>query len=284
MNIVERFRDQLEGLELERLKVVRDRKAYLFLCGLLGFLALASIISAAIGRSWVLGVFSLILFALAYSAFFLRGSVDEKYQILFRERITRQWFRERFGSAYLAAKPESVNEELAVVLREAAVRVTRQDPRRVAIEDRIFFERDLETSMLLVLKETRFGEVESRALVWCKTRSDESGVVAFVLPHPIPTVKKPDIRFFKNGRPIPFLEPLATRLHIIFETANKISPHSRPRVAYAPKGVFLGCRLSHRLFAAPVDRSCIDDSSYENWERDASLPLSSELRMQINAL
>lgn len=284
MTLVERYRDRLQALELERLKVLRDRQTYRFLTVLLAFLGACSLIAGTIGTSKIVVFLGFALVACAYGVWQSRKTLAEAYQIKFREQITREWFQERFRSAYLAPAPETISEEFRVAIREAAIRATDQNPDKTVIEERILFERDMHTSLIFVLREGPALKAKSRALVWCKIRSDDKGLVAFVWPPAFPTQKKPDLRFFENGKRTGIVEPLATKLEALYETAQRVALGCVVRVGFAPRGVFLGCRLPSRIFAAPVDKSVFELDSYEHWEKDAQLALSQELRGQINSI
>ncbi|RYZ75816.1 MAG: hypothetical protein EOP05_06860 [Proteobacteria bacterium] len=111
MGIVDRFRSRLEGLELERLKVARDRQTYRFLAFLLTFLSFCSLTAGLWGSSQLVVILGLCLGACAAALWYLRKNLDGAYQIKFREAITREWFQERFRSAYLTPPPEVVSEE-----------------------------------------------------------------------------------------------------------------------------------------------------------------------------
>ncbi|RYZ75817.1 MAG: hypothetical protein EOP05_06865 [Proteobacteria bacterium] len=142
--------------------------------------------------------------------------------------------------------------------------------------------------MILVLREGSALRPKSRALVWCKIRSGDDGVVAFVWPPMMPTQNKLDIRFFKDGRRISLLEPLAGKLETLVEMVKQqgsaLIGKNAIRIGYAPRGVFVGCRLSRRIFEAPVSESLLNEDSFAHWETDAVLPLSFEIRSNVNAV
>lgn len=284
MSLVVRFRDRLEGLELERLKVARDRQTYRFLALLTSFLSLFSFLAAAVGSSiWVtaMGLFLGVCAGLVWRA---RKTLGEALQIRFREQITREWFHERFRSAYLAPPPEVISDEFRAGIKEAVVRSTAQNPKITVIEERLLFERDTYSSLVLVLREGSALNAKSRAIVWCKLRTDENGVVAFVWPPAMPTQKKADLRFFQNGKRIGLIEPLATKLESLYDRARQRWQCSVVRVGYSPRGVFVGARLERRLFEAPLDRSLLDDASYEAWAEDAAKVLDTEIRENLNVI
>ena len=284
MSIVERFKDRLEGLELERLKVARDRQTYRFLGCLTGALSLLSFIASIVGQSALVAVMAAFLAICAGLVWRARKTLGEAFQVRFRDQITREWFHERFRSAYLNPPPDVISEELRVALREAIVRSTAQNPKKTVIEERLLFDRDSYSSLVLILREGPVLKPRSRALVWCKLRTDENGLVAFVWPPALATQKKPDLRFFENGKRVGLKEPLATKLESLYELARAKWVSQTVRVGYSPRGVFAGVRLSRRLFEAPLDQSLLDEAAYEVWSKDASLLLDSSVRDALNSI
>lgn len=137
---------------------------------------------------------------------------------------------------------------------------------------------------MLVLREGPALRAKSRAIVWCKLRTDENGVVAFVWPPALPTQKKPDLRFFQNGKRSSLVEPLATKLESLYELAQAQWPAGVARVGYSPRGVFVGVRLTERLFEAPLDRSLLIEESYAHWNDDAIRVLDSGLRESLSLI
>lgn len=232
--------------------------------------------SGVVGSSRVLFVLGLFLFIGAESIRRFRSGLGESYQLLFRDRVTREWFRLQIPDAYLAPAPppNQVPLEILKSLREACLRASDQVAARTVIEERIFFETDSSQTWTFILRErARFsGATRSRALVWFRAFTHESLKVAFVWPAASPSLSRaPDIRFFDNGKPISATEPLRTKLLETYEFIRARSSGQTVRLAVAPSGLWAGVKLVSRPFRAPVTESCLEAQSYVSWLRDAQL-------------
>lgn len=143
MDVVASFAGPLEELERERRKVQRDRRGFLFVALLAKLLALVCFASAAIGGSTFLALVGFFLIAGSIVALAMREHVDGRYQMLFRDKVTRHWFHQRFLGVFLAAPPKEPSPEALYLLREAGL-----DPAK--LEDRIYFDRETEDSHVYV--------------------------------------------------------------------------------------------------------------------------------------
>lgn len=138
-SIVEAFRQPLEELERERSKVRRDHRGFLFIACLAFTMAFACLGSALLGDSRFLFILAAVLSAGGVVALRFRTRVDSAYQALFRDKVTRQWFHQRFLGVFLAAPPKEFSPEALYLLGEAGLLKAR-------LEDRIYFDRETEDS------------------------------------------------------------------------------------------------------------------------------------------
>jgi hypothetical protein len=275
---IERFRPTLDPLEKERLKIVHDRKAFLFVALLSAFLGFLLLFSGFIGASMRVALFGLVLFIACGVVLFVRERPSRAFRRRFRSAFTREWFHAAYPGCYLAPAPEQVPVEVSRSLREACIRATAQSPSRTAIEERVFFDNESYQSWTFVLRERDWlGGVKSRALVWFRAASEETPLVAFAWP-PFGLSKQPDVRSFMNGKPIETDEPLRTKLVSVYERLRAKARGQAVRVSLSPTGVWAGVKLKDSFFEAPpITASLLDPSSYASWSEEASLPTDREI-------
>ncbi len=278
--LIERFRDRLESLEKKRLKIVHDRKAYLFIILLTLFLGLCCLVAGAFEPSRVILFFAFALLLACEILRRVRNSLFSTFQKKFRESFTRDWFQVSYPGSFLAPAPnlQQVPIEISRSLREACIRATAQNPSLTKIEERIFFDNDSYHSWTFILVErSRFTKrVRSRAIVWFRAVSDENPFVAFVWP-PSGLGQTPDVRFFMNGRPLETSEPLRSKLVGVYNRLLSKSAGQAVRVSLSPTGVWAGVKLAGSFFEAPVDSSVLDPASYVSWVEQARLPADREI-------
>lgn len=278
--LIEHFREKLESLEKARLKIIHDRKAFLFILLLAWFLAFCCLIAGAFGPSRVVLMFSFALMIGCETLRRIRGRLFTSFQLKFRAEITRDWFHVAYPGAFLAPAPSTsqIPIEVSRSLREACVRATAQTPSLTSIEERIFFDNDSYHSWTFILAErSRWSRrIRSRAIVWFRAASDETGLVAFAWP-PRGLSKAPDVRFFMNGRPMETSEPLRSKLVGVYDRLRAKSSGQAVRVSLSPTGVWAGVKLKGALFEAPVFTSLLETESYASWSEQAQLPADREI-------
>lgn len=303
---VERFRAPLEIMERERIKLVRDRKAYLFLIGLMGFMGALCLLSGAFGPSRFVLAIGLVLIFVAEVVRRLRASLDGYYQAAFRAHVTRDWFHWQFPTWYLAPAPAAASLPLEVKrgLREACIRATGQRPSLTSIEERIFSDSDSAQVWTFILRELSWWTLlpRSRAIVWfrggvtfgagrsesgafggvesARIRDADDTLVAYAWP-PVTGLGGPDVRFFENGVVASAREPLRSRLVEIYELIRARSGGAAARVSLSPNGWWAGAGLRELPFRAPVTLSCLDARAYATWLDEAALLINSEIPRKL---
>ena|GEM_PF-4624835 len=275
---IERFRSVLEPLEKERLKIIYDRKAFLFAILLIAFLGLCLLIAGLLGPSAGVVGFSVLLFFASVILMWARGFQARRFRARLREKFTRDWFHFAYPGCYLAPAPEQVPIEVSRSLREACIRATAQSPSRTSIEERVFFDNESYHSWTFVLRERGLlGGVKSRALVWFKAASEDSSRVAFAWP-PLGLSRAPDVRFFVNGKPVEASEPLRSKLISVYDRLRAKAGAQAVRVSVSPTGVWAGVRLKDTFFEPPpITASLLDPASYSSWSEEAQLPTDREI-------
>ncbi len=280
-SFLERFGDRLQALEVERLKLVQERKAYAFIFIMVLFLALCCVLSAVIGQSRVLAILGVVLLFGCEIVRRVRLGLGSSYQIHFREQVTRDWFHLQFPGAYLSPTISSagVPPEILAALREVCVRATAQNPSRTSIEERVFFDSDSYQTWKLILKERSavLGGVKSRSIVWLRLSAVENRFVAYAWPASNRISRVPEVRFFEGGRVVEAIDPLRARLVALYESIRSLSGGAVTRVALSPAGVWAGVRVMRLPLEAPVDQSCLDPASYRDWPAQAQLLVDSSI-------
>jgi hypothetical protein len=276
----DRFRPILEPLEIERLKILHDRKALLFVALLLSFLGFLLLISAFVGESGHVAFFGCVMFVISLLVFAARARPANAFQKRVRAKFAREWFSASFPGCFLgpAPPPAQVPVEVSRSLREACIRATAQSPSRTAIEERIFFDNDSYHSWTFVLRERGiFGGVKSRAIVWFRAAAEETLLVAYVWP-PMGLSGSPDVRFFMNGKPIDATEPLRTKLVSVYDRLRAKAGRQAVRVSLSPTGVWAGVKLKESFFEPPpISASLLDPDSFAGWLEQAALPTDREI-------
>lgn len=277
--LIERFRAPLESLEKQRLKIVHDRKAILFIIFIVVFLTLACLFAGLLGPSRGLALFGVALGVGCAVLVRARSRLDIGYQRRFREEFTRPWFQAAYPGCYLAPAPSAeLPLEVQRSLREACIRATAQMPSLTTIEERVFFDTDSYHSWSFILRERRrfSRRIRSRAIVWFRASGEDSARVAFAWP-PLGLSREPDVRAFENGRPVPIEESLRAKLVSLYERLRARSDGQDVRVSLSPTGAWAGVRLKDSFFEAPLLTSALDIASYKSWSAEARLPADREI-------
>ena len=172
----------------------------------------------------------------------LRAGLDENYQTLFRERVTRNWYHLSVPGAYLAVAPprDQIPPEVSKSLGEACRYVTGQNPKRTAIEERVFSDSDSYHSWSFILADRALltSRVKLRALVWFRALA--------IVPS----------------------EPRLDELRTILRSR---AAGRTARAFVSTTGIWGAVMLDGRPFLAPVTTSCLVPESYSSWKRDAEL-------------
>jgi hypothetical protein len=282
--LIDQFKLVLESLEKERLKIIHDRKAFLFLVCLIAFLSFCCFVAGALGPSRLVLFFALVLVAASIALSAFRATLGRSFKKRFRDSFTRDWFRAAYPGTFLAPAPprDQLPIEVSRGLREACIRATAQNPKLTSIEERIFFDSDSYQSWAFVLAERSLwsSRIRSRALVWFRAASDESPLVAFVWP-PLGLSREPDIRFFMDGKPMAVTDPLKSKLVGVYNHLRSKAGGRAVRVSLSPTGVWAGVKLGASFFEPPLLTSVLDPASYKSWTQDASLPADREITRSL---